>query len=247
MDPSTTHHGSGDQPNSVNGGAGRDFILTSRNLAPYIAACGILAPLHFIWSDHRALFIDIELASFLRGIPADMATPSLRGITGDNPKAIAQYQKLLTASLDKSNIESRLAYIDNYQQKHGSLTKTLRAEVNQIDLRICAMKLSAVKRCRQIRNIAWSPKLAHCYKVKQFWASWLLETKGKHNGHHYRLTHCPKMITINRPSLTEIKTNLKNAQLAYKEAEKSAPALRQEHLKELANIHTLEIPPRRAH
>ena len=103
VDPITLRHGTSDQPASVPTGSTRiNYILISHPLYPYIQAARILPFHHVFHSDHRPLFIDIELDAFLLGVPNARLSSTTRGICSNNPKA---------AFLARSNIEHRICRI----------------------------------------------------------------------------------------------------------------------------------------
>jgi endonuclease/exonuclease/phosphatase family metal-dependent hydrolase len=62
IDPLVQRHGTeGEPPTYARGSKRIDYYLVSEHLSEYVTSCGIL-PLHNIcFSDHRALYIDIDL------------------------------------------------------------------------------------------------------------------------------------------------------------------------------------------
>ena len=67
IDPITNQHGTRNEPNTYKRGSQRIYyILCSNGLTPFIKPCGLL-PFDFIkTSDHRGLYIDIDLDLILK-------------------------------------------------------------------------------------------------------------------------------------------------------------------------------------
>ena len=67
IDPITNQHGTRNEPNTYKRGSQRIYyILCSNGLTPFIKPCGLL-PFDFIkTSDHRGLYIDIDLDPILK-------------------------------------------------------------------------------------------------------------------------------------------------------------------------------------
>lgn len=65
-------HGTEGEPATHTRGTRRiDYMLISQDLINYVSSAGILPFKTFTKSDHRALFMDIDLESYLRGRPSD--------------------------------------------------------------------------------------------------------------------------------------------------------------------------------
>jgi hypothetical protein len=66
-------HGTEKEPATFIGGSKRiDYILVTEKLTEYVAAAGILEENEFYESDHRALYVDLDLEAFLGGSPSPM-------------------------------------------------------------------------------------------------------------------------------------------------------------------------------
>jgi hypothetical protein len=82
VDSTAYHHGiEGEIPTYSRSNSRLDYILCSHGLAPSIWRCGIL-PFNFvISSDHRGVFIDVNIDNFLGGDPSPLMSAALRGIS----------------------------------------------------------------------------------------------------------------------------------------------------------------------
>ena len=81
VDSTAYHHGLDGAVSTYSRSNNRlDYILCSHELAPSIWRCGVL-PFNFvISSDHRGVFIDVDIAAFLGGDPPTLMSAALRGI-----------------------------------------------------------------------------------------------------------------------------------------------------------------------
>ena len=237
-DPITLRHGPAAQPASVDHGSTRiDFILTSADLNQYIKAAGILPRFHFIDSDHRALFLDLDLDQYLHGIPSETHAPTHRGISSDNPKAVIKYQRELLHFLNTSDVEAQLEKLVYHNNTNGSLTQQMQHHAIALDNTITNAKLKAETSSSHIIKRPWSPKLIAAQNTALFWDSLRRQPKCRTDGTDYRTRLCPDLAKLPPPTLTEIKASLKAAQNNFKEAKMNAAELRFEHLEDLAQLY----------
>jgi len=63
-----------------------DYILATDNILPYMQKSGIL-PFHFLLhTDHRALYVEIDLQKYLRSQPSTLSNQQLRSLTSKSPR-----------------------------------------------------------------------------------------------------------------------------------------------------------------
>jgi hypothetical protein len=73
-------HGIEGEPSTyVRGNRRLDYVLITEGVLPFVRACGIDPFFTTINSDHRGLFLDIDLAGLLGGEMAQLLPPALRG------------------------------------------------------------------------------------------------------------------------------------------------------------------------
>ena len=238
VDPLTSRHGHADQPSSILNGSMRiDYILTSRPLAPFVQATGILPHDFIVPSDHRPLYLDIDLERFLKGLPYDNISHSSRGIHSDNPKAVKRYQQLLTKALGKTHIEEDLLRLSKHQDEHGHLTPRQQEQAKQIDRNLSNIKLACEAKCRHIIKTPWSPELIKLQNLTYFWASWIRQLKSSKDNTAFRTRICPDMPLLIAPSNDIVKVALRSARHAFKAALRKAATLRTTHMTELASLY----------
>jgi hypothetical protein len=145
IDPLTAKHGFEGQPRTFEQGSARiDYIFISPDLLEYVSRCGILPINDLIDSDHRAVYIDIDLGKFLKGQASASVTASIRGIQSGNPKAVERYQQLLEKSLDDNKIMGKMRALHTIHE-HRPLTPSEIAEFLHLEQQITHAKLQAEK------------------------------------------------------------------------------------------------------
>jgi hypothetical protein len=172
-------HGTQGEPTTYTRGSTRiDYMLLSRDLVDYVSAAGILPFKTFTKSDHRALFIDIDLDCYLGGRPSDAALATRRGLASNDPRAVRKYRSELEAFLLKSHIEKRTyAKIKEIERSSGGLTKKLALELNALEAEFSKGKLEAEVKCAKVRSVPWSPQLMEMQQRLRFWKYWLSEMR----------------------------------------------------------------------
>jgi hypothetical protein len=82
------YHGTTNKPNTFVRGQKRllDYdVFASEGVLPFIHSCGIEPFFTIAHSDHRGLFLDIDLTALLGGEMAQLLPPALRGISSSSP------------------------------------------------------------------------------------------------------------------------------------------------------------------
>jgi hypothetical protein len=81
-------HGVSDEPNTyVRGSKHLDYIFATTGVLPFVRSCGIEAFFTTVHSDHRGLFLDIDITALLGGEMAKLQPRALRGISSTSPHA----------------------------------------------------------------------------------------------------------------------------------------------------------------
>lgn len=229
-------HGTKDEPATFARGINPkriDYILTTPSIAEYVTAAGILPIKEVCNGDHRALFADFDLKTFLRGEPSEESRAPRRGLTTNNPRAVLAYREFLKKELDTSNLESDANMI-NYAIKMEARThEDIRKMMNKLDDDLTRTKLEADKKCEKINNTPWSPELMKAKRTKTFWQLWVSELKLNKDLSKKRKQAWAKGST-NTPSIKEAQKNLRLAQAEMRKTTKNAAKIREAHLEERA-------------
>ena len=119
IDPIANKHKTSDEPNTHKSGSKRIYYIVCTNwLTKFIQLCGIL-PFDFITtSDHRELYIDIDLALFLKDPLHQFITNNERLLQTNNPKCVTKYKTHLMKHMQQHDIFNRGHIIQNKINDH---------------------------------------------------------------------------------------------------------------------------------
>lgn len=237
LDPHTYLHGVENQPATFIGGSTRiDYILVTPDIIHYINKAGILPFNGYYESDHRALFIDIDLHRVLRGMPHDPIARDQRAISSKIPWKVEKYQKFLHKACTESNIFSRAKQFEE-KYAHTQLTPSLHQELEQIDAELTAIQLEAERLCRAKRHYPWSPLLKECNNRIRYWRLWIREIR-RHKD--YGAARAAIEVTFDLPTaiptIREAKNQLRQALQAIYAVQKNAESHRFEFLENRASF-----------
>ena len=234
MDIHLELHGTEDEPPTYARGSNRiDYILVTQKISNYITSAGIMPMHEYTTSDHRALFIDIDLKRFLGGEPHDIMSINGRTLTTSDPRTVMKYQKFLLEALNESNIENDITSINKEIQEFGKSQETI-TRIEEIDVRFTKMKLDCERKSKQPYRHPWSPILKGAYRNHQFWSLWLSETKLKNKNNkkgtrnvdfsiqREKYSDDSNKVFIRMCNTKTIHTNLKAPKIRLKEIRKQA-------------------------
>jgi hypothetical protein len=169
MDPHTYLHGIDDQPPTYIGGSTRiDYFLVSSDIIQYVAKAGIIPFNGYYESDHRALYIDIDLARLLKGMPHDPISRDNRAISSKIPWKVERYQQYVFKECQELQLFLRAKEFElRVQVSH--LTPEQHKELDSIDAALTAIQLEAEQLCKAKRHFPWSPLLKQCNNRVRYW------------------------------------------------------------------------------
>ena len=240
VDLHTFKHGIDGQPETYirNRNSKRiDYMLGSPNVAKALRRAGIEPYGEGYTSDHRGLFIDLNINELLSGHIAELDTPNGRGINSCTPKSVQVYKEHVLQYFDDHNLEQRLdsviAFInsDDNDDEASKLEATNR--LNAIDRDVTRALLSAENHVRRRDPVAFSPDLEAARTIQRFWRLWLTELTTKRDMSFQRNSIEAKQqqtIHAGRPSSTLVQEKLKEASKVVWATVKSAKELRQKFL-----------------
>jgi hypothetical protein len=169
VDVHASNHGVQAEPNTYSRGSKRiDYIFVSPSILDHVDICGI-QPFHsVINSDHRGLFVDLDLKGILGGEMASIVPPKLRGVsskTEEPGKYILALHKHLTAN----NVFRKSVGVFEAARQYHRVPADLVTTINKFDRTITQGMLLAEIRCRRKRKPAWSDALAAASTTVRFW------------------------------------------------------------------------------
>jgi hypothetical protein len=243
-------HGTEGEPNThIRGSSRIDYMLLSPDLVEYVTAAGILPMYGFATSDHRALFCDIDLDSYLGGLPNAALLSSRRGLNSKDPHVVKKYREGVDAFLETSDFEARLDQVlDQIDDNDGALPPELARQLNELEAEFTHARLGAENACRRVHTTPWSPALVLAQNTLRFWKMWLAEKR--YNGNLFarkkdfsigRAKVWPKGVELYpNPTFATIRKEMKSAKEALYDVLLNADTLRMEHLEECARMAELE-------
>ena len=147
-----------------------DYIFGTENIIPYITHGGILS-YHFMTStDHRALYIDMELQKFLRSQPPPTNKLEHRLLQSKQPRGYRKYCKTLETWLDQSTIESTLHKLSN---QTGTISDASKEKLQELEQEFTTARLMAERKIPQYGVLPWSPKLKKAQQQVFYYKLWM--------------------------------------------------------------------------
>ena len=216
-------HGLNSPNTFVRGTKTIDFILGTKGVLDAIEYCGIRQFNADIISDHRALWIDLNIPKLLHKKLAPLYTRQPQ-MTSKN-KRWSQYARKNTSTILRnlhvqSNISSLYENLANNAPRQDLITM-----LEQIDTDIQSAMLKGVSPTKQ-HSAWWSPQLHHAFLMQQYW---LLKRKERITNISMKipLTRILEQIPIDSPlhrikDSKYIRRHLRNAQKTLNETRSNA-------------------------
>ena len=124
-DPIFNKHDSHLEPNSYKRGSSRiDYAFCTPHIEKFIIRCGITPFDFFTSSDHRGLYLNINIFSYLKDSSTTPPTPESRLLVSTNPKATNQYKKDLMQLFLQHNVLKNITIIQT-KIENSSLNKVI--------------------------------------------------------------------------------------------------------------------------
>ena len=152
IDPITNIHGTRNEPNTYKGESQRIYYILYANwLTPFIKHCDIL-PFDFITTmDHRGLYIDIDLALFLKDPLHQFITNTDILLRINNRNRVTKYKAHLMQHMQHHDLFSR-GHIIQTKINNNTISKLNSIKLNEIDESITLCSLNADLSLRQPRH-----------------------------------------------------------------------------------------------
>ena len=97
-------HGTKGEPNTYARGSDRiDYFFCTKNIYKFILECGILPFFSIMTSDHRGLYLDVDIIQYLRNPFIDLAHTQNRLLSSTHSKKVFQYKKVLIEYISSRN------------------------------------------------------------------------------------------------------------------------------------------------
>ena len=181
-DPIFNKHDSHLEPKTYKRGSSRiDYAFCIPHIEKFIIRCGITPFDLFTSSDHRGLYLNINIFSYLKGSSTTPPTPESRLLVSTNPKATNQYKKDLMQLFLQHNVLKNITIIQT-KIENSSLNESDMIHVNKVDTIITKYMLKAEKKLKYYSHSRpWSPTLAFAILEVILWK---LITSSLYISHH---------------------------------------------------------------
>jgi hypothetical protein len=171
-------HGTDYEPETHQRGKSRiDFMYGTAGILECTHKAGIGAYDDICYTDHRHLFVDIDLGWLLCGYPPDLTRYEQRMLETTNPRATDLYKKELKKSIERDDILEWMRRIRDKIATTHKLTTEDKEELETLDNLLTAARLEAERQCGKLSNTPWSPKLKAATLVKCHWEMWCKQRK----------------------------------------------------------------------
>ena len=108
IDPILVRHGCAAEPNTHKRGSDRiDFVLCTRLINDFITKCGIVPFDQISLSDHRGIYLDIQVKAFLQDDIVSSALTS-RILSSKSPDHVSTYKTELQKFIKTKNVVKRI-------------------------------------------------------------------------------------------------------------------------------------------
>jgi hypothetical protein len=239
VDPHVLKHGTEEEPATHERGSERiDYIFMTDKISEFLVAAGILEFHNFWKSDHRALYIDLDLEAFLGGRPSPLEMNANRGLMSNDPRAVKIYRESLLRNLEECGLEEKFEkLIDDVEANGGTLDAALAERADDLDELFTRIKLDSEKECKRVKSAPWSPKLRIARHMVTYWKLWMSQHKLKRDYSVRRekiegdLAAINVKVKFRNQTWKQVQTNLRAAQRNLRRVVKNARGLRRDHLK----------------
>jgi hypothetical protein len=210
-----------------------DFIFGTQRVANFCTDSGIV-PFGFGYpSDHRALFIRINISKILNARVTAAESRHTRKLQNATPKERALFLKEVNAHYEQQNLYERMQKLREKEPQQW--TQETIADYEQCDKQHIEGMLAAEKKLSKVKRQAWSPKFRAAISKKAFWkiALSLRMTHTRPSDEFITWAEALGIEDFKGIDISTIKKKLREAQRELRDIEKKANELQEEHLREL--------------
>ena len=209
-----------------------DFMYVTNKVYENISHAGAMPFNSHVNSDHRPLYIDIDINKILGKTNHNMNLAK-RKITSADPEAAKIFKECVAQQLQNHKITEKIHQLlqQTPSTKHAK-------EVNNIDIQIQRAIKHAEHQTRQKKKAPWSMELILSQALIEYWHMRMVEIRKRITLHKTRekLAYM-NVITTEQETRQEIKRNKRRAARAYKRNLLNAKELRKQFLTKQAEAY----------
>jgi hypothetical protein len=210
-----------------------DFILGTNRVAKYCSGSGIIPYGYNYPTDHRALFIRVNIGEILNTKISSIESIHGRKLQNATPKERLNFIETVYQHYQQQNIFDQLQKLQALEPKDWNQDAI--NEFEKCDKQHINGMLAAEKQGAKMKKQAWSPKLGAAISKKAFWkiAYSLKMTHTRPSDKYITWSKALGIEDFKSLDMTTIKQRLREAQKELHSIEKQANTLRNEHLRDL--------------
>jgi hypothetical protein len=231
-----------------------DYMFGCTQIMGYIKASGTLSYLQGPQSDHRSLFVDIDIQGFIKfdAYSNNHSPSNARLLRTGNPELVAQYTQEMLKYYECHSMEQR---IDSLRDRFTTMAPhDILQELEAWDRDQGRAMKSAERSLRIPKPLyVWSPQLRNAGIIRRYWRLRLREIKHnedfsptigrlqdtiRQSDPSFRLPHAGDRLTI-----TEIRQQLKTATKTLHEMQKGSVEMRFRSYQDLLALYKADTDP----
>ena len=225
-------------PSHRDGSKKIDHIMVSTDVLPFCQSAGIETLGTGIVSDHRPMFLDVQLNKYLRGNAAHLEPPKNRLIHSRDPKVVISYVQLVLEYLESHQVPQRLRKAEHMDNTDPQLPPLL----EQLDRDITRARLHAANKAGKAHEHHWSPILKKAKYLIIYWKLRLSALKNPHQSYAsalatYRIKSGVTDELDHHPTESQLRKSIQTSAKAYQKAKADAAQLRKEYLTTIAEAY----------
>ena len=242
-------------PSTYIGSASRriDYIFGSDNLLDFLARSGSLAYTEGPQSDHRGLYIDLQMDELTQSTVDKMAPSSLRSLHTGNPEHVKKYHDSMMKYYGQHQMVDR---IESLAETHWTMT---REDVRRLltgwdNDQGRAMATSEKQLSRPPQKYRWSPILRNAAIIRRYWKLRLREQTHPHSDYSSSFIRWQEQVQVYDPtfvlphlgqplSLEAIRESFNSATRSFRRYQKQSVPLRFKAYEDLLEIYEDDTDP----
>ena len=155
-----------------------DYIFGSPGVLEWTHRSGIEEFNARIQSDHRGLWLDLDLESLLGGKIPDLIPPQQRGITGKDPKTTRKFRAELHKYLVDHNFPRRIKKIQELTMKKDKESDaTVEQLIQTLDRDLERGMIASENKTSKPTRTDWSPAVIQCQAKVNYFKCWVSEIR----------------------------------------------------------------------
>lgn len=232
-----------------------DYMFGCDQVIAYIQAAGSLSYLDGPQSDHRGLYVDIDLAGYLHYDASrnTLITPRARTLRTGNPELVHAYNQAMLNYYEAHQMESRIELL--HSNFNSMPHDKVRQELESWDRdQGRAMKAAEKELHIPRKPYAWSPALRNAGITKRYWKLRLREVKHISEDYSPTIQRLQEQIQQNAPGfkfpyqsqnldIATIRKHLKKAGQELLKLQKAATEVRFQSYQDLLATYTSDTDP----